>query len=208
MLRLTTKNLLKTSLPKRTTEFTNFLKSELALEQETSLLIDTSKAKSLGFETTFKGAKMNLSKNFSNTFSANIYWTVNGTVPDMNASEEEQDPVSYPDFTIELEKTNHKKLVQYECFFPDQIEEGSGLDFHVRSISLVEKDEKLQDQVGEPYYINTDNIDPPTYDQVKKYLGDIGFDQDFGDMVIDLSTEYEGSCYIDQLKGIVEFLEK
>ena len=209
MLRFASKRFLRTSVPKKTVEFSNFVKSELALEQESSLAADFSDLKNAGFSLKTAGARVEISKNVNANKLAHVSWSVNGSVPDMNATEEEQEPVSYPDFTIEVEKKNYKKVVQYECFFPDDIPEEEALDFAVRSVSVVDKSQgsSVSDADFEAYYINTDNIDPETYSQIRKYLSDIGFDQQFGDMLIDYSTGYEGDQYLQQLSEVAKFLD-
>ena len=143
----------------------------------------------------------------------------------MNETEEEQEPVSYPDFSITIEKENKDNVLEFECksfkkmkttifssisiflykiflcFFPDDDPDAG---FHVRTATLVSKDEK--NQKGVPYFINTENVDPEMYTQMKSYLEENGFNQDFSDKLIDLSTMIEGDIYVNKLEELGNFL--
>merc|ERR1712100_620296 len=103
-----------------------------------------------GWKVEIKNTEVQLSKSIKD---GNIFvnWNVNGSVPDMNNRDDDEtvDSISLPDFNVSIEKPTKKASLVFHCFFP----EGQS-----------ENDESV------PYEINSDNIDPDTYDNFVDYL--------------------------------------
>lgn len=204
MLRLASKKFIQKSSIRATSRFSNFLKEELAAEAEQTLAPESKHLSNAGFSIKTSGPTVQLSKNIANHSTlANVIWSVNNSVPDLNATEEGQEPVSYPDFKIELTKSKSNQIVEFECYFPDDIPDNE-LEFAIRSVSVVDNNLPVD---AESYSINTDNVDPDTYDEFKTYLEDLGFDKDFGNDIIDFSTDYEGSQYLKSLEDLKKFVD-
>merc|ERR1711912_11354 len=80
-----------------------------------------------------------------------VSFNVNGSVAPMDPnSDEDQEPISYPDFTIHVEKDKSSKVAEFECFFADGEEETG---FHVRSCTVAAKN--MDEQKEAPYFMNS-----------------------------------------------------
>merc|ERR1712036_106318 len=117
MLRQTCSRFLRASIPKNTVKFSNFVQEEIALEKEQLIPIDLKPMQSLDWKVNVSGAEVEMSKD-TPAVNYSVHFSVNGSVPPMNETEEEQEPVSYPDFSIAIEKSNYSNVLEFECFFP------------------------------------------------------------------------------------------
>ena len=99
------------------------------------------------------------------------------------------------------------KNAWYECFFPEEQNSEENLNFAVRAILVLDKDEQDQLKNGEPYFINSDNLDNDTYTQIMEYLSDIGFDEEFANNLVDFSSGVEAESYVGNLQAIKDYLD-
>lgn len=216
MFRHVTKRFLQTARPKfqapspiatAAKNFNNHIKNEIMVEKENNVKLDLEPLKSLNFDITIQGAAVEMKKNLSETEKATVGFSINGSIPSVNQMEEDmdQEAFSVPDFIIHLEKENHDRVIQYECFFPESNAEN--LTYNVRALLVMDKNEEDLLEAGEPYYINTDNLDNETFSKIHEYLYEIGFDEDFTQKLVDFSTNLEVNVYIENLEKIHDYLD-
>ena len=213
MFRSTAKRLLQKSIPKRTERFAAHLTNEIKLESEQQLKINLEPLKKLNFDINVQGAAVELSKQLCENETATVGFSINGAIPadnqlsmDENAPDQDQEAIAVPDFVINMEKKNHNQMVQYECFFPEtQVDDN--MNYAVRAVLVLEKDEEAQMNAGEPYFINTENIDEDTYHEIVGYLFEKGFNQEFSNGMVEFATGLETDQYIRNLKGVKDYLD-
>ena len=83
----------------RCNEFGTFLKEEVRLEKEGLVKASNSEMEQLGFKVEIKGAECVLEKSVSGN-KVLVSFNVNGSVAPIHPdSEEDVEPISYPDFT-------------------------------------------------------------------------------------------------------------
>lgn len=83
----------------RCNEFGAFLKEEVRLEKEGLVKANNAEMEALGFKVEVKGAECVLEKSMAGAKLA-VSFNVNGSVAPMDPnSEEDQEPIAYPDFT-------------------------------------------------------------------------------------------------------------
>ena len=83
----------------RFNEFGSFLKEEVRLEKEGLVKANNAEMESLGFKVEVKGAECVLEKSMAGA-KLMVSFNVNGSVAPMDPnSDEDQEPISYPDFT-------------------------------------------------------------------------------------------------------------
>merc|ERR1711981_104287 len=181
-------------------DYSAFLKEEIRLERESQVGVSFKDMEALGFKVELNGSECVLEKDAGDQKIA-VSFNVNGSVAPMDPeSEEDQEPISYPDFHVAIEKNGHPKVAEFDCFFPDENPE----EFEIRSICVVAKEEK--DQKTAPYFVNTENVDPNMYENTKGYLLQHGINADFSDKLIDLATSVETDAYISTLEDLQQFV--
>lgn len=185
----------------RCNEFGTFLKEEVRLEKEGLVTASNSEMEQLGFKVEIKGAECVLEKSASGN-KVLVSFNVNGSVAPIHPdSEEDVEPISYPDFTVHVEKDNSDKVAEFECFFADGEEEAG---FHVRSCTVAAKDMDAQKEA--PYFMNSENLDPAMYSEMLKYLNGLGLNQAFADCFIDFATGVETEAYVNKLEELEKFV--
>jgi len=120
--------------------YASFLTKEVQLEKEDlqqhgEYQQNVKAMEDMGFKVEVSGAECVLEKK-ENGQTVHVSFNVNGSVPPNDPEDEDSHPVSYPDFTVSVEKDSHDKVIEFECFFPETEFEG---DFHFKAATVVSK---------------------------------------------------------------------
>jgi len=181
--------------------FGTFLKEEVRLEKEGLVKANNADMEQLGFKVEVKGAECVLEKSMPGS-KIMVSFNVNGSVAPIHPdSEEDVEPISYPDFTVHIEKDSSPQVAEFECFFADGEEEAG---FHVRSCTVAAKN--MDEQKEAPYFMNSENLDPAMYSEMIKYLNSLGLNQEFSDRFIDFATGVETEAYVNKLEELEKFV--
>lgn len=159
-----------------------------------------------GWKVKFLGAEGVLSRSQDGD-KIDVSFSLNGSVPPMHLEDEEVEPdiTSYPDFTVKVTKAGNSKTVEFECYFPEDVQEGIADEsmslFSVRSILVYEGE--VED---ETYMIDTEHLDPSVYSYFLSYLADRGVDSQFAQEFIQLCTVAEHDEYVRSLEKLKSFI--
>jgi len=156
----------------------------------------------MGFKVEVSGAECVLEKKEGGQ-TVHVSFNVNGSVPPNDPEDEDSHPISYPDFTVSIEKDDHPTVIEFECFFPETEFEG---DFHFKAATVVSK--TPEGQKTAPYFINSENVDPNMYQETLGYVQSLGLDAAWTDALVQLSTDIETKAYVDTLDALSTFVSK
>ncbi|XP_061417018.1 LOW QUALITY PROTEIN: complement component 1 Q subcomponent-binding protein, mitochondrial [Lethenteron reissneri] len=196
--------------------FTEFLKDEI--KEEKNIQKHKALPKVAGWEIEFNGTEAKLIKKLQGE-TITVTFNINNSIPP-NADEpaeekkdesEEPDLVSTPNFVVEVNKSNSKLNLVFDCHYPDDEiahgEEGDedGDIFAIREVSFQPTAEGEWKDTS--YTLNTDTLDWTLYDHMMDFLADRGVDNTFADELVELSTALEHQEYIhflEELNGFVK----
>lgn len=162
-----------------------------------------------GWKLKLNGAEGVLSKNQEGD-QIEVSFTLNGSVPPLaeeegEAMEEEGDIASFPDFTVKVSKSGTAKKVEFECYFPEDVQAQEADDsmgmFSVRSAVIYEGE-----ITDETYIIDTENLDPDVYSYFLSYLADRSVDDQFAREFVELTTAAEHGEYVRSLQKLKSFI--
>ncbi|XP_077975476.1 complement component 1 Q subcomponent-binding protein, mitochondrial-like [Styela clava] len=182
--------------------FAELLQDEISEEKNRSVPLPKM---SDGWKVSFKGAEGSLSKSHEGD-TIEVSFTLNGSVPPVSDEvEEEPNMVSYPDFNIKVTKSGNPKTVEFECYFPDDVQsemaDESMSMFSIRNVVIYEGE--ISD---ETYIIDTENLDENVYSYFLSFLADRSVDQQFAEEFIELATAAEQQEYIISLQNLRDFI--
>lgn len=204
-------------------ELLAFLKDEIQMEkqmQKTSGKLPKIK----GFEIVgTDGPNVTLKKTLDNesvTIKFNINNSVDDSVLDVETdSQQEQQQtadakmISKPAFLVEINKGGSKTLA-IQCVFPPadeypasaEHEQGEAYEdlIEIQDVALLNKSQEWNDDV---YSLSASVMDGNLYDMLMKMLEERGVDADFVDHLIEFSTSYEHSKYVDTLEKLRDFID-
>lgn len=106
---------------------------------------------------------------------------------------------------LQISKPTTSKVVDFECFFPDDVQQGmdSGADniFSIRSV-CIHKGEVNE----ESYVIDTEGLQPEMYSFFLTFLADRSVDTEFARELIHFASIAEHREYISSLQDLKSFV--
>ncbi|PVD33035.1 hypothetical protein C0Q70_08483 [Pomacea canaliculata] len=195
-------------------ELTKFLEKEITFEESERKKQVQVKGVD-GFEVTTADADITLTRKSGNEI-IKVKFTVNGSVDaeaSMQADDQEAEPemVSRPPFTVEITKGDGRTL-SLHCTFvsPAELEQETSQDteaivdnFEIQEVAL--HTGELTETV---YSVSADIMDGNLYDLLMDMLDERGINDEFANQLVDFSSSYEHSKYVEFLKNLKSFAEK
>lgn len=195
-------------------ELSKFLEKEIGYEESAA---GKKNVKGIeGFQVTIDDADVTLTRRTGNETIV-VKFSINASVDaedPLQASEQAHaaDMVSRPPFTVELCKGDGH-ILSMHCLFvsPEEIEQQEGPQdaeaivdsFEIQEVAIHKGEWK--DTV---YSVSADIMDGNLYDLFMDMLDERGINEEFANQLVDFSTSYEHSRYLDFLKSLKSFVEK
>jgi len=190
-------------------ELVEFLAEEIVAEKKAQKL-KTIPTELDGFKVALDGSEVTLTKKEGGE-TITINFNVNHTVDTEEEPEVEQrdDTVnvgemkSKPHFHIDIVKGN--QTLGFDCSFNNE-PGASGADESFNDIFGIDEITLYEGEHSEKVYaVGGEIIDGYLYDLLMNYLEEKGISNEFGEKMIELSTNYEHSAYISLLEGLSKF---
>ncbi|KAL8613979.1 hypothetical protein ACOMHN_023214 [Nucella lapillus] len=196
-------------------ELSKFLEKEINYEESAAGKPQMKVQGVDGFKVTTDDAEVTLTRTVGSEtvvvkFSINA--SVDSEVPLPAEGEETQEMVSRPPFTVELSKGDGRML-SMQCMFasPEEADSQGGPQdaeaivdsFEIQEVALHSGEWK--DTV---YSVSADIMDGNLYDLLMDMLDERGINEEFVNQLVDYSTSYEHSRYLEFLKNLKGFAEK
>lgn len=190
--------------------FVELLDDEIKQEKERSMALTKM---SDGWKASFDGASGKLTKTHDGD-KIEVTFSLNGSIPPLQEEEmdqvgddEDQMVASYPEFSVKVSKPGSRQVMELECFFPEDVQDGVTDDedpanlFSIRSVIIYEGE-----VTDGTFIIDTDNLEPQFYSYLLSYLADRGVDNQFADEFVDFTTAAEQKEYIHSLQKLKDFI--
>jgi len=207
-------------------ELSLFLKEEIAAEKQINKTPKHGPGVP-GFDVSANGSNITLTKKLNDEVIT-IRVNVNGVIDDIEGPESEFDAnpnkpdqppptdlKARPDFAVEIKKPSGRSLVFNcrlygdEAHLDPEVQDEKGDKFEIEHFSILNKEDV--DETGEwdeNVYLGEGNIiDGQLYDLLMNYLDERGIGIEFAEHLVDFTTHYEHTQYLNLLENLKSFVE-
>jgi len=195
-------------------DLSNFLSEEIEYEHECAATLPELN----NFTAAQEGTRVVLTRKFKDErvailFDINENHNIDESAEPAEGEEDASNIMSYPHFTVSIEKVGTGKKLELECVYdvdgPDEAEpegEDKGFDmFRIEQVRVLAKGQTSKD--AGVYEAETESMDGNLYACLMHLLVERGVDAEFADQLVEYSTTAEQIMHTQFLENLKKFVD-